>query len=342
MTLPDDPFAKEATTAPESVYSVVIPVYGNAESLPEVVRSLEWLDDQISARVEAVFVIDGSPDDSEAVLTSLLPEARVEARLVCHARNFGSFAAIRTGMEVACGDLIAVMAADLQEPIELVAEFHKELSTGDYDIAVGRRVGRDDPAVSKAMSGLYWRGYRRMVEPQMPVGGVDVFACSREVAAHLGSLEESHSSLVGQLYWLGFRRVEVPYERREREHGSSGWSFRKKLDYLLDSVFSFTNLPISLILMVGVVGTGAAFLGAVVVFTAWAMGAIQVAGYTALMLVLLLSTGSILSALGIVGTYVWRAYENTKHRPSAVVRQYVRHYSQSQIPADRLREERTR
>ena len=146
-----------------------------------------------------------------------------------------------------------------------------------------------------------------------------MFACTARVAKTFGQLQESHSSLVGQLYWLGFRRHEVPYERQARQHGTSAWSFKKKVTYLLDSVFSFTSLPISLILSVGLIGTLVALAGSIVVFAAWLVGAIPVAGYTALMLVLLLSTGAILSALGVVGTYVWRAYENTKHRPSAVV-----------------------
>jgi polyisoprenyl-phosphate glycosyltransferase len=310
------------STAPQAsgiALSVVVPVYKNAESLAQVVERLLWLKQALGVDVEAVFVVDGSPDDSVAILRELLPTSGLASQLLLHSRNFGSFAAIRSGFAVARGEVVAAMAADLQEPVELIVSFYETLSSGDWDVAVGTRVKRDDPAMTKAMSKTYWWAYRRLVQKEMPAGGVDIFACTRPVAQQLARFEESNSSLVGLLFWLGYRRVDVPYSRLPREHGTSAWSWRKKYRYLSDSIFSFTSVPISIILFVGVVGVIASFVAAAVVLGAWAFQAITVPGYTALMLVLLLSTGSILFALGIVGTYVWRTFENTKDRPLAVV-----------------------
>ncbi len=211
------------------------------------------------------------------------------------------------------------MAADLQEPAELVRTFFDRLSTGNWDVAVGTRTSRDDPGLSRLASSAYWRFYRRFVQRDMPVGGVDIFACTTQVAQNFAALEESNSSLVGLLFWLGYRRIDVPYARVGREHGKSAWTPTKKIRYLLDSVFSFTSLPITVILAVGLLGAAAALVAAFVVFISWALGAITVPGYSALMLVLLFATGSILFALGIVGTYVWRTFENTKKRPSSIV-----------------------
>jgi polyisoprenyl-phosphate glycosyltransferase len=306
-------------SATEIRYSVVIPVYGNAESLPQVIERLEWLQGRLDSPLEAVFVVDGSPDDSLAVLRGLLPQSTLRSQLISHSRNFGSFAAIRTGFLRARGEYIAAMAADLQEPAELVETFFDKLATGEWDIAVGTRLRRGDPWGARTASRVYWGLYRRLVQRDMPSGGVDIYACTRAVAQKFADLDESNSSLIGLLFWLGYRRVEVPYSRREREHGTSGWSTRKKVRYLLDSVFSFTSLPITIILVVGVLGTVASFVAALVVFCAWLFGSIEVPGYTAEMLVLLLAAGSILSALGIVGTYVWRTFENTKGRPISVV-----------------------
>jgi glycosyltransferase involved in cell wall biosynthesis len=301
-------------------YSVVIPVYLNSESLPLVIAALEDLQDRLDIPVEGVFVVDGSPDDSLQVLRECLPSASFRSQLLVHSRNFGAFAAIRTGFLAARGHYVAAMAADLQEPIELIEDFYRLLLSGEWDVAVGTRTSRQDPGLSKALSATYWRAYRRLVQPQMPPGGVDIFACTRQVALSLGEMTEAHSSLVGQLYWVGYRRTEVPYERRQREHGSSAWSLRKKVSYLLDSVFSFTHLPISIVLTIGVVGTALSLVGAIVVFVIWLLGDIRQPGYTATMLVLLLGISSILFALGLVGTYVWRTYENTKARPSSIVR----------------------
>jgi hypothetical protein len=149
-----------------------------------------------------------------------------------------------------------------------------------------------------------------------------MFGCTRQVITELLKLQESNTSLVGLLYWLGFRRAEVPYVRQEREHGRSGWTLRKKLRYMNDSIFSFTDLPITLLITTGLLGVVGSLGAGVAVFAAWAMGDVHVAGYTPLMLVLSLLCSLILLALGIVGSYVWRTYENSKHRPGSVPMQH--------------------
>lgn len=306
------------THAP-TVYSVVIPVYKNEASLPLVIKRLEEMQSRLNHPLEAVFVIDGSPDGSYALLQRLLPDAGIRSQLIVHSRNFGSFPAIKTGFSRARGEYVAAMAADLQEPSELIEEFFAQLATGEWDIAVGTREAREDPLVSRTLAKSYWNSYRRLVQPDMPPGGVDIFATTRSVAQKLVSLDESNSSLVGLLFWLGYRRIEIPYSRLEREHGKSAWSMRKKVNYLLDSVFSFTSMPITSILSVGFLGSLLSVVAAFWVFFAWLFGNVPVQGYTALMLVLLFASGSILFAIGVLGTYVWRTYENTKRRPFAVI-----------------------
>lgn len=302
----------------EIVYSVVIPVYGNEATLGAVVERLTAVAAGLPGRLEAVFVVDGSPDGSELVLRRLLPEARIPSRLVVHSRNFGSFAAIRTGLAAARGRYVGVMAADLQEPPELMAEFFARLATGEVDVVVGRRVARADPGASAFASSTFWRLYRRLVNPQIPPGGVDVFGCTREVAGHLVAMQEAHTSLVGQLFWVGYRRGEVPYARLERTEGKSGWTLRKRVRYLLDSVFSFTDIPISVLTSTGVVGAALTVLAAIVVGVSRLTGHITAVGYTPLMLVVLLSTFTLLFGLGVVGSYVWRTFENSKGRPTAI------------------------
>lgn len=299
-------------------YSVVIPVYTNEGTLGAVIDRLEGVAARLPGPLEAVFVVDGSPDGSLVVLERLLPEAKIASQLVVHSRNFGSFPAIRTGLAAARGRYIGVMAADLQEPPELMEEFFDALRTGDADIAIGRRESRADPAVSSLLSRAFWGMYRRLINPAIPRGGVDVFGCTREVATHLLALGEAHSSLVGLLYWVGFRRVEIPYSRVQRTEGRSGWTLRKRVRYMLDSVFSFTDIPISVLSTVGSVGAVTTLLVGLVVFLSWLTGGITEIGYTPLMLVMLFSTFVLLSGLGVVGSYVWRTYENSKARPVSV------------------------
>ncbi len=307
-----------AAALPAPRFSVVVPVYGNEATLPKAVSRLEEMARRVDGELEVVFVVDGSPDGSLLVLRRLLPLAAFQSQLVAHSRNFGSFAAIRTGMAAARGEVVAAMAADLQEPPELVEEFFRLLSTGDHDVAVGRRTSRGDPRSSLLLSKAFWSLYRRWVHRDIPPGGVDIFACTRTVADRLVALDESHSSLVGLLYWLGFRRVEVDYARAPRLEGKSGWSLSRKLRYFLDSVFSFTDLPVMLLTLIGLVGGILTLLASVLVLVARLTGVVQQSGYTPLMLVMLLSTFTLLFGLGIVGSYVWRTYENSKGRPPSV------------------------
>lgn len=301
------------------IYSIVVPVYGNSESIPDLIARLAEVSSQLNHDLEVVFVVDGSPDDSHDVLSKALPGSPFESQLLQHSRNFGSFPAIRTGVRHARGEFIAVMAADLQEPPELVLEFFRLLASDEADVTVGRRVGRADPRLSRLSSTAFWSAYRKWVFPEMPDGGVDIFACNRKVAHELLELNESHSSLVGLLYWVGFRRVEVPYERQAREHGTSGWSFAKKRRYLFDSIFSFTDLPLSILIGVGLTGAVVTILISVIVLVSFLSGGIHEPGYTPLMLVVLFATFTLLTGLGIVGSYVWRGFENSKNRPGAIV-----------------------
>lgn len=300
-------------------YSVVVPVYNNAATIPELVRQLDLLARDRDGSLEVVFVVDGSPDNSLEVLRECLEQVSLCARIVPLTRNFGSFSAIRIGLRLSRGDFIAVMAADLQEPPEVVAEFLDVMDAGTADIVMGRRVGRADPVLSSAASRLYWSAYRKLINREVPSGGVDVFGCTREVALVIGSFNETHTSLVGLLFWVGYRRTFVDYQRLPRASGSSGWTARKKMRYLLDSVYSFTDLPVVVLSVVGLVGVVVACVLAVVVVVGWATGVIGVAGYTALMIVLLGSSSAILLGLGVVGSYVWRSYENGKQRPYALI-----------------------
>jgi len=297
--------------------SLVVPVYRNAESIAALIEAIEGIAEHVEGGLEAVFVVDGSPDDSHARLLAGLGGWRLPARVVAHSRNFGSFAAIRTGMSLARGSRIAVMAADLQEPPELVVEFLSRLASGDLDVVAGERASRNDRG--DTASKLYWRLYRRFVLGDLPADGVDVFACTAAVRDVICSMESVHTSLVAQLFWVGFRRELVPYDRRPSP-GESGWTFRRKLRYLSDSVFAFTDLPVRVLWALGLVGLLLAVLVALLVLAARLAGAITVPGYAPTILMIVFFASLNLLGLGIIGSYVWRSYETAKGRPGAIVR----------------------
>jgi len=306
------------------MYSLVIPVYKNEQSLPALLLAIERLGRSLQDKLEAVFVVDGSPDESLHVLETALPGCGFPSRLVQLSRNFGSFAAIRAGLQEAAGPYFAVMAADLQEPPELIRDFFRALEDEPFDVAVGVRGHRDDPVVSRLAAEIYWGLYRRLVQREMPSGGVDVFGCNLAVRDRLISLPESNSSLVGLLFWVGFRRKMVPYQRRARSYGKSAWTFRGKLRYFSDSVFAFSDLPTLALIAIGVVGLVVSTTFGTLVVIARLLGWIAVPGYAAIIITTVFFAALNAFGLGIVGSYVWRAFENTKQRPNAIVMSRVR------------------
>jgi glycosyltransferase involved in cell wall biosynthesis len=307
------------------VLSLVIPVYRNEENLPRLFTELEALAPRLAGPLEVVFVVDGSPDRSAEILRRHLPTWRVPSRLIELSRNFGSFAAIAAGLAEGRGELFAVVAADLQEPPDLVVEFERLLRTGTIDVVFGYRQGRADPWPSRALSAVFWSLYRRFVVPEMPRGGVDVFGCTRQVRDELGQLRELQTNLIALLLWLGYRRAFVPYNRRRREEGRSAWTFGRKLRYALDSVFNFTDLPIRALLALGAAATVVAGVAGVVVVVSWALGLIPVLGYTPLMLAVTGFGGVTALGLGIVGQYLWISLQNSRNRPPYVVRAVEKH-----------------
>lgn len=301
------------------MYSLVIPVYKNEGSIPDLLQALEQMQAQLDARLEVVFVVDGSPDRCYSLLKQGLPQVSFASQLLLHSRNYGSVAGVRTGLQVATGEYISVMAADLQEPPELIIEIFNTLKTDECDVIIGIRDSRADPLLSRIASRIFWGIYRRFVISDIPEGGVDIFGCNRQVCDELLNLQESHSSHIGLLFWLGFRRKSVSYRRLPRQHGKSAWTFRKKIDYLMDSVFSFSDLPIKVLITAGGIGLMFSLLFSLLILGVRLASEIPVPGYTATVITILFFGGLNMLGLGIIGAYVWRAYNNTQSRPLSVV-----------------------
>jgi len=299
--------------------SLIVPVYKNEESILELIEACDALTASLQESLEVVFVVDGSPDRSYEFLEAAIPRARFASQLILLSRNFGAFSAIREGLRHARGEYFAVLAADLQEPPELARTFFETLANEPVDVVLGTRSARADALSDRVASRLFWGLYRRFVQPEIPRGGVDVFGCNRRFRDRLLALEASNTSLVGQLVWLGFRRKTIPYARLPRRHGESAWSFRRKLDYLLDSVFAFTDFPIRALLFSGALGLVISFVVGVAVLAARLEGSLDVPGYAATVLLIVFFAALNMFGLGIVGSYAYRAFENSKGRPAALV-----------------------
>jgi hypothetical protein len=198
-------------------------------------------------------------------------------------------------------------------------EIFATLGKNKIDVVFGIRSSRQDPIISQILSNIFWFIYRLLIDRDMPKGGVDIFGCNSIFRTELVQLNETRSSLVGLAFWLGFERGFVKYDRLTREKGKSSWTLSKKINYFLDTLYSFTDLPIRILIFVG--GTSilfsVIFASIIAIFRVY--GLIEVPGYTATILMLVFFGGLNMFGLGIVGNYTWRVYENSKNRPTEII-----------------------
>jgi len=300
-------------------YSLIIPVYQNESCIQALLERVKSIHSSLQGNLEAVFVVDGSPDRSGELLEFYLKGCSFSAVLVRHSRNYGSFAAMRTGLAVSTGSFCLVLSADLQEPPTLIPEFFKLLSTGDWDVVVGARNGRGGRGIGRFFSFFFWEIYRRLIVKKIPKGGVDVFGCTRRFAGEILKLNEAHSSLISLIFWAGFRRKTVYYNRQERHSGKSAWDLEKRFKYLSDSLFAFTDLPIKVLLWAGGIGICLSVCYAFLVVCSRILGVVSIPGFSATVVSITFFSALNLFGLGIIGSYAWRAYENTKQRPYAMI-----------------------
>src|ERR1017187_159844 len=305
--------------------SLVIPVYKNEANLDRLLAELVKLASLVPGEFEVVFVVDGGPHRCLEIRRERRPQLPLRTQLLSLSRNFGSFAAVAAGLERARGECMSVMAADLQEPPELVLQFFDALGSGRADIVFGVRSRRSDPWLSEIASNIFWFLFRKLVIKDIPPGGVDVFGCTREVRDQLIQLQGIDSNLIALLFWLGYRREYIVYERQRRLEGKSAWTFGKKLRYCVNSIFNFTDLPIQLLLYSGAVALVLAVAASLLVIVAKLRGGIPVPGYAATALAIMFFGALTSLGFGIVGQYLWLGLQVTRRRPHSVVRSAEEH-----------------
>ncbi len=307
-----------------ALVSIVVPVYHNAPSLPDLLdRFRDLAARNADDAFEFVFVDDGSKDDSFAVLNRLAAgDPRV--RVVKLSRNFGSNQAIMAGLADAAGDVVAVIAADLQDPPELIHDMLALWRTGKKVVLAARET-RDDPGLTSVLADGFYRLFRAFAIPTMPKRGFDFFLLDRQVADLVNRTAEANVYLMGLILWLGFDPAILPYHRREREKrfGRSMWTFARKLKYFVDSFVSFSYAPVRAASLAGIGLCGAGMAYALVLVGMWLAGGASVPGWTSLMVAILLIGGMQLTMMGILGEYVWRSLDETRRRPRFIVDRVV-------------------
>ncbi len=297
--------------------SVVVPLLNEADNLDALHERLAAVADRLDRDVELVFVDDGSTDASFERLLAL----RQRDRRVCPvrlARNFGSHGACLAGFSRARGDHAVILAADLQDPPELLIDLLAAADRG-HDIVFANRESREDPAATVAFATMYNGIMRRIALPNWPAQGFDFVLVSRRVLDVILARSERNTSLFGQILWTGFPQTSVSYQRLARRAGRSKWTFGKKLKLAIDSFVGFSYVPIRVISALGLLIALLGALYAVFVLVRRVTHDVPVEGWTSLMVVVLIIGGVQLLMLGVLGEYLWRTLDETRARPPFII-----------------------
>lgn len=300
-----------------SKISIVVPVYYNEDTLMDLYRDMKEKILEEIGEYELVFVDDGSGDDSWKIMNEIR-ELDANVRLVKLSRNFGEHAALLAGLSVCTGDCAVTKQADLQEDSSLILEMYDRWKQGSKVVLAVRR-SRDESRVKIFFANLYYAMVRKFVNKNMPRGGCDCYLIDRKVIEVLERLDEKNSSLTLQVLWVGFKTDQVFFDRRDREKGKSRWTFAKKFKLAVDSMLSFSYMPVRFMTYMGVIFDIFAFVLMISVLVEYFTRGVPIIGWASIMCVILLSSGLILSMLGILGEYLWRTLDASRDRPTFII-----------------------
>lgn len=299
--------------------SIVVPVFFNAESLPLLFDRLLCIEVELNAidiELELIFVDDGSGDKSLHQLMCI-KQQRPNTKVVKLTRNFGAVHASKCGFGFVTGDCFMVLAADLQDPPELIMEMIEKWRAGSK-FTICERISRDDPFISKLYAaGFYWL-LHKLVMSDYPSGGYDMALMDKSLLPYVANSSKNlYTPLLS--YWLGYKPEVIYYHRAKREYGKSRWTFRKKFKAFLDVMLGFSVTPIRLISAFGIiVAILSFFYGISVVINAF-LGNVPVPGFASLAALITFLLGLVIVMLGVIGEYLWRVFDEVNKRPEVVI-----------------------
>ena len=300
-------------------YSLVVPVFNEEETLPELLRRLSALLEQMDGECEVIFVDDGSSDRSYELMAAGR-ETDPRFKLIRLSRNFGHQIAVTAGLDAATGNAVIVMDADLQDPPEVAIDLAARWREG-YDVVYAvREERRGESRFKRATAKLFYRTFRRMTDVDVPLDVGDFRLVDRRALDAFRSMRETNRYVRGMFSWIGFRQVGVPFRREERFAGETKYPFGKMVKFATDGVVSFSAAPLRLALKIGFAVAGLSFLMGAVFLVSKILGLYSVPGLASIAVFVAFLGGIQLFLLGIVGEYIARIHDEVKGRPLYLVR----------------------
>lgn len=305
-----------------TVYSFILPVFNEQEVLPALIGRLCDLADDLDGRAEFIFVDDGSTDSSlDIILRKRTDDLRIKA--LSFSRNFGHQIAITAGMDLAQGQAIIVMDADLQDSPEIVLRMVKKWQEG-YEVVYAKRLSRDGETVFKKLTAkVFYRLLNFMTQVDIPVDTGDFRLIDRKALFTLNQMRESDRFVRGMVAWLGFKQTAVEYHRGERFAGETKYPLKNMIRLAVAAILGFSDLPIRLAVLFGGIISGCSFSYGCFVLIKTLLTGRETPGWTSLITATSFLGGLHLLVIGVIGLYIGRIYEEVKRRPLYVASRAV-------------------
>lgn len=300
--------------------TIIVPCYNEEEALPVFYRAVCKVAEGLPQYALSLLLVnDGSRDGTLSVMRELARQDE-RVRYLSFSRNFGKEAAMFAGFCNAKSDYVAVMDADMQDPPELLPQMLAILEAGEYDSVATRRVTRaGEPPIRSFFARMFYKIINRISEADIVDGARDFRLMKREMVEAIVSMCEYNRFSKGIFGWIGFRTKWLPYQNVERVAGETKWSFWKLFKYSIDGIVNFSQAPLSLASLTGVLFTAVAFVMILFIIVRKLIFGDPVAGWASTICVILFIGGVQLLCMGIIGQYLAKTYLEVKHRPHYII-----------------------
>lgn len=302
--------------------SIIVPCYNEEETILLFYREfLRLTEIMASETFELLLIDDGSEDGTLSVIRELAASDR-RIKYLSFSRNFGKEAAMYAGMERCCGDFVAIMDADLQDPPSLLPEMYRAVTEGGYDSAAARRVSRKgEPPIRSWFARKFYRIMKAISKTEMVDGARDYRMMNRKFVNAVLSMNEYNRFSKGLFGWVGFRTKWLEYENVERAAGETKWSFWRLLLYAVDGITAFSTVPLVISTVSGILCSGIAFAAILLIVIRKLLFGDPVAGWASTSCIVLFLGGLQMLFIGILGQYLSKAYLEIKKRPVYICRE---------------------
>jgi len=303
--------------------SIVIPFLNEESSINRLLNELEIFCKKMpSINVQVILIEDGSKDNSSEIIKSY-DISNYMIKLIILSRNFGSHSALRAGILHSDGKYITSIAADLQDPLNVISNLYDKCTSEDIDLIWAKREKYKVSAITKIFSKLYWAIIRKYVSNDIPENGYDVFMFNEKVKIVLNNNIESNSSLHIQILSFGFKQNYIYYHKVERKSGKSKWTLSKKIKLLIDSFVAFSYAPIRFVSFIGIMFFITGFSWSFYIILRKLIYNDLASGWPALISTLLLGFGITNISLGIIAEYLWRTLDASRRRPVFIIDEII-------------------